>query len=178
MTWLFVDGYNIIGSWSEFDDLRDESLEEARKLLIDILTEYAATSRQKVVIVFDGYRVKGSRGSQEKNKWLQIIYTAEGVTADMAIERLVSRLPKYSECYVASSDRLVQETVLSQGGLRISANELRNLVFTEKAKTKQRMIQEEATSTLDDRIDPSIRAQLQSLVYEKEKDFRKNRKKS
>ncbi len=177
MTWLFVDGYNIIGAWPELVELRDENLEEARNYLVDILTEYAATSRQKVVIVFDGYRVKGSRGSQEANKWLQIIYTAEGVTADMAIERLVSRLPRYSECYVASSDRLVQETVLSQGGLRISANELRNLVFTEKHKTRQRMTKEDVTSTLDDRIDPMIRAHLKSLIYEEEKGKRKKRKK-
>lgn len=164
MTWLFVDGYNIIGAWPELKELREDSLEDARAYLIDALTEYAATSRQKVVIVFDGYRVKGSRGNLEANKWLQIIYTAEGITADMAIERLVSHLPRYSECYVASSDRLVQETVLSQGGLRISANELRNLVFTEKHKTRQRMTREDATSTLDDRIDPMVRAHLKSLI--------------
>ena len=39
-TYLFVDGYNIIGAWPELIELRDgASLEEARKKLIDYMSE-------------------------------------------------------------------------------------------------------------------------------------------
>ena len=62
-TYLFVDGYNIIGAWPELIELRDASLEEARKKLVDYLTEYAVASGYHTVLVFDGWRVKGNRGT-------------------------------------------------------------------------------------------------------------------
>ena len=61
--YLFVDGYNIINYWSDFDGLIDEHLEEARELLVDLLEEYAATEHLFIILVFDAYRVKGNGGS-------------------------------------------------------------------------------------------------------------------
>ena len=76
-TWLFVDGYNIIGAWPELTQLRDESLEEARKKVIDYLSEYAATTECETVLVFDGWRVKGNRGSSLENPYIEILFTPE-----------------------------------------------------------------------------------------------------
>lgn len=178
-TYLFVDGYNIIGAWPELKSLRDESLEEARKKIIDYLSEYAVASGYHTVLVFDGWRVKGNRGSVVENPYIEILFTAEGVTADMAIERLVAQLPKHQKIYVATSDRLEQETVLAQGGLRISAMELHNMVFGQKEAHRRRIEkQPEGTNPLDAQLDEKVRQQLYAMIHEgKEKNTKKNQKK-
>lgn len=165
MRWLIVDGYNIIGAWPDLAAVREDSLDEARLLLIGLLKEYAATSAMQVKLVFDGYRVSGSRGSVEKSEGIEVIYTAEGITADMAIERLVTKVPRFDQCYVASSDRLVQETILTQGALRISAQELRRMIAIDKTETRRRMQSLPAPSTLDARLDPGVREKLSALVF-------------
>lgn len=166
-TYLFVDGYNIIGAWPELVALREESLEEARKKVIDYLTEYAAASGYETVLVFDGWRVKGNRGSVVENPYMEILFTPEGVTADMAIERLVARLPKHQKIYVATSDRLEQETVLAQGGLRISAMELHRMVFAQKEAHRARIDrQPEAANPLDAQLDEAVRQQLYAMIHE------------
>ena len=178
-TYLFVDGYNIIGAWPELISLRDESLEEARKKVIDYLSEYAVASGYHTVLVFDGWRVKGNRGSVIENPYIEILFTAEGVTADMAIERLVAQLPKHQKIYVATSDRLEQETVLAQGGLRISAMELHNMVFSQKEAHRRRIEkQPEGTNPLDAQLDEEVRRQLYAMIHEgNEKNLKKNQKK-
>lgn len=133
---LFVDGYNIIGDWEELVKLKDVDFEGARKKLIDELSEFQAISHYKIILVFDGHLVKDSRGSRETVGGIDTIYTQEGVTADMVIERLVANLPKYHKTYVATSDRLEQETVLARGALRISARELKILIAEAKETLK------------------------------------------
>lgn len=164
MRYLIVDGYNIIGAWPELKVMRDDNLEEARDALISQLTEYAAVSGDEVIVVFDAWRVKDGRGSIIDNPYLQIIFTQEGVTADMAIERLVHGLPKYHHIYVATSDRLIQETVLSHGGLRISAVELKEFLAQEKSLSapSNRLIGD--SNPLDDRLDAEVRAKLQRMI--------------
>ena len=181
-TWLFVDGYNIIGAWPELTQLRDESLEEARKKVIDYLSEYAAATGYETVLVFDGWRVKGNRGSVVENPYIEILFTPEGVTADMAIERLVAGLPKHQKIYVATSDRLEQETVLAQGGLRISAMELHSMVFTQKEAQRARIArQPQSANPLDAQLDEAVRRKLHAMIHgqdeEIEKNSAKNRKK-
>lgn len=178
-TYLFVDGYNIIGAWPELVTLRDESLEEARKKVIDYLSEFAASSGYETVLVFDGWRVKGNRGSVVENPYMEILFTPEGVTADMAIERLVAQLPKHQKIYVATSDRLEQETVLAQGGLRISAMELHRMVFGQKEVQRQRLERQPAVANpLDAQLDETVRQQLYAMIHEEpEKKSQKKRKK-
>lgn len=178
-TWLFVDGYNIIGAWPELTQLRDESLEEARKKVIDYLSEYAAATGYETVLVFDGWRVKGNRGSSLENPYIEILFTPEGVTADMAIERLVAGLPKHQKIYVATSDRLEQETVLAQGGLRISAMELHNMVFTQKKAHRQRIErQPEEKNPLDAQLDEEVRRKLHAMIHGADGENEENDKKS
>ena len=62
-TFLIVDGYNIIHAWPELEDLTAVSLESARVKLMDILSNYQGMTDETVIVVFDGYLVKGSEGS-------------------------------------------------------------------------------------------------------------------
>ena len=98
--YLIVDGYNIIGAWPELQELKENNLEHARARLIEILAVHAALSKRKVIVVFDAYQVKKNNGSQEIIQGIEVIYTKENVTADMAIERLTAQIPKHEKVYV------------------------------------------------------------------------------
>lgn len=165
MTYLFIDGYNIIGAWPELICLREDHLEEARDKLISILMDFAAVSEMDVVLVFDGWRVKGGQEVQIENPYLDIYYTKEGVTADMLIERLVASLPKHQTVYVATSDRLEQETILAFGGLRISALELRDMINGAKRSSRPHMqAKTHRHNPLDARLDEKTRQALQAMM--------------
>ena len=57
---LIVDGYNVIFAWDELKTLAREDLAQARERLMDTLSNYAGFTKAELVLVFDGYRVKGS----------------------------------------------------------------------------------------------------------------------
>lgn len=164
MTWLIVDGYNMIGQWPALSAEGNCSLEDARDRLNACLSEYAALSEWRIVVVYDGYRVKGNPGTRRTYPYLEIIYTPEGVTADMAIERLAAQLPKRSHFYVASGDRLIQETVLSLGGLRMTGTELRRMIADARVSAHRLVHKEVPRSTVDGRIDPAVRARLEKWI--------------
>ena len=51
---LLVDGYNVIGAWSELKQARDcEGLETARWQLVETLTNYSAFQGYATEVVFD-----------------------------------------------------------------------------------------------------------------------------
>lgn len=156
--YLIVDGYNIIGAWPELQELKESNLEHARMRLIEVLSVYAALSKRKVILVFDAYQVKKNSGSQEMVQGIEVIYTKENVTADMAIERLAAQIPKHEKVFVATSDRLQQETIWGKGAFRISAMELkREIQMTEKEHKPHYTPKPYVSNRLEDRIDPETR---------------------
>ncbi|MBU5594694.1 NYN domain-containing protein [Amphibacillus sp. MSJ-3] len=121
---LLVDGYNIIGDWTELKSLREVDLDQARQLLIEKMAEYQAYRGYRVIIVFDAYEVKGPE-SKDNQYNIEIIYTKEKETADQCIERLVKEFINVkTKVYVATSDYTEQRTIFQQGAYRKSAREL------------------------------------------------------
>lgn len=125
---LIVDGYNVIFAWEELKALAAEQLDLARTRLLDILSNYAGFTRSEVVVVFDGYRVKGSRGAREAYHNLHVAYTKENETADAYIEKLADEIGKNESVRVVTSDNLIRLSALRAGVLRTSALEFRNEV--------------------------------------------------
>jgi len=123
-TALIVDGYNIIFAWEELAKTAANDLEAARRHLCDALCSYAAYKKIRLVLVFDGYKVKGNPGDKEKYAGIQLVYTKEGQTADAYIEAFVDQIGKNYAVRVATSDGLVQLSSLRSGVLRMSAREL------------------------------------------------------
>ena len=120
--YIFVDGYIIINSWDIFKS--DTSpLEDQRDKLIDILTEYAHMTSEKIILVFDGYMVKKSPGTIYQHKSIIVVYTKEFETADHFIEKELDRMGRVRRIRVATSDNIEQQIILSRGGSRISARE-------------------------------------------------------
>ncbi|MDD6160952.1 MAG: TetM/TetW/TetO/TetS family tetracycline resistance ribosomal protection protein [Oscillospiraceae bacterium] len=122
--YLLVDGYNIIHGWDELRELSGEDLDGARIRLIDRMRNYQGWRKNRVIVVFDAYKVKGNPGSVERFGDLFVVYTKEAETADMYIEKTTYKLSKENRVRVATSDGLEQMIILGHGAVRVSAAEL------------------------------------------------------
>ena len=134
--YLIVDGYNIIFAWDDLAAIAKEDLEAARRQLCDILSSYAGFKKCRVVLVFDGYKVKGNPGEKTQFHNIQVVYTKENETGDGYIESLIAQIGGGYNIRVATSDGLVQIASVRSGVLRVSARELRAEI--EEAKTEMR----------------------------------------
>lgn len=135
--YLIVDGYNIIFAWDELANIAREDLEAARRQLMDALSNYAGYRKHRVVLVFDGYKVKGNLGEKTQYHNIQVVYTKENETGDNYIESLVSQIGSNYNIRVATSDSLVQLSAIRTGVLRMSARELKEEIAIAKKEMQQ-----------------------------------------
>ena len=122
---IIVDGYNIIFAWEELAQQAKHDLDAARRRLCDILSSFAGFKKCYLVLVFDGWKVKGNPGEKEQFHNIQVVYTKENQTADAYIEALADQIGRNYAVRVATSDALVQISSLRSGVLRMSARELK-----------------------------------------------------
>ena len=123
--YLIVDGYNMIFQWEGLKGLAADDLALARQRLTELLVNYAGFVRCELVLVFDGYRVKGNPGERAEVHGVRVVYTAEGETADTYIERFIREIGPKNNVRVASSDGLIQLSAIGSGVLRVSSRELK-----------------------------------------------------
>lgn len=163
--YILVDGYNVINSWKNLKELKDESLEDARDKLVDMLQETAALKAIGIAVVFDAHFVKGSIEKHEKVGKIEVVYTKEGESADCYIERKVVELSKKVVVGVVTSDYLEQRITLQMGGIRITPKELfddiRNLKRRVNEKTKLSYIDER--NTLENYVNKDILEKLEKM---------------
>lgn len=167
---LLVDGYNIIHAWQELRELaEDVSLESARLRLMDILSNYKGTSAATLILVFDGYLVKGSLGSVQEYHNIYVVYTKEAETADHYIERVVTSLPKHYRVRVATGDGLEQLIIYGQGATRVTAKELWNEVQAVETELRERFIERRPpkNNILADHLDEEALAWFEALRRKK-----------
>ena len=136
-TCLIVDGYNIIFAWEELAKTAQGDMDAARRQLCDILSSYAGYKKCRLVLVFDGYKNKGSLGEKSQFHNIQLVYTKEGQTADAYIESLADQIGRNYAVRVATSDALVQISSLRSGVLRMSARELKLEVEAAQKEMRQ-----------------------------------------
>ena len=156
---LLVDGYNIIGAWSELRVLKQEKLLDARDRLIELMAEYKAFTGIRVIVVFDAHLVPGIENKQKQSD-VEVIFTRENEIADERIEKLTKELSgRRVQIHVATSDMTEQRVIFGQGALRKSARELEieMIAITSNITKKVRHIQEEK---------PSSRIELSAEVAE------------
>ena len=163
--YLFVDGYNIINSWTRFKELKASNFEEARNQLIDILTEYMHYSGIEIILVFDAHQVKGNNGTKENHKGLKVIYTKENETADQYIEKQVDEIGRMKRVRVATSDWVEQQIILGRGGTRISSRELEVEIFNERKTINRKIdLENKKNDLLIGRLDDKIIEKLNKLI--------------
>lgn len=119
--YLLVDGYNVIFDWDDLKEVAKDSLDTARKLLMNLLSNYQGYRDCVVILVFDAYRVPGNPGSVERYHNLFVVYTKEAETADAYIEKTTYEIGKRARVRVATSDSAEQLIILGHGALRVSA---------------------------------------------------------
>ena len=123
--YLLVDGYNIIFAWEDLHRIAAEDLDAARSALINALCNYQGVKGCRLTLVFDAYQVKGNAGTEERHGGIRVVYTKEGETADMYIERVSYALARTHRVKVATSDGLEQILIQGHGATRVSAGDLR-----------------------------------------------------
>ena len=125
--YLLVDGYNMIFAWEDLQRRAQKDLDDARRTLADLLCDYQALKKNRVILVFDAYKVPKGVGSVSRYHNIHVVYTKEAETADAYIEKASYKLTREGRrVYVASSDAAEQFIILGHGALRISAAELRS----------------------------------------------------
>ncbi len=155
--YLLVDGYNIIFSWDELNELSKTDLNAARMSLMNSLCNYQGFRQMKLILVFDAYKVEGGTEKTEKYRNIHVVYTKEAETADRYIERTALSLTKKHRVTVATSDATEQVIIFGAGANRMSARELKDEVTnTEK----------EISSLLEKRNSPAGSALIDSLSPE------------
>jgi len=120
---LIIDGYNVIFSWEELKTLAKDNLEYARTRLTDILVNFAAFKKLRLILVFDAYNAEYGTDRTYEFKGIQIVYTKKNETGDTYIEKLAALYKKNDRVRVVSSDYLIQISALRSGVMRMSAAE-------------------------------------------------------
>lgn len=119
--YLLIDGYNIIFAWDELKSLAKGSLDLARQELINRLCNYQGFCGNKMILVFDAYKVKKNPGTVEDHRNISVVYTKEAETADSYIQKVSKELSKKHRVRVATSDGPEQMIILGNGALRVPA---------------------------------------------------------
>ena len=83
---LLVDGYNIIFSWDELNEMSKNNIAAARQKLMDVLCNYQGFKKCTLILVFDAYKVEGFHGEVQKYHNIHVVYTKEAETADQYID--------------------------------------------------------------------------------------------
>lgn len=135
--YIIVDGYNVIFAWEDLKELAKTSLASARERLMNILSNYSAFTKEKVILVFDAYKVPGNTGEKFDYHNIHIVYTKERELGDVYIERLVKEIGKNEKVRIVSSDGLIQLSAVRFGVLRLSSREFEEEVDEVSVKISQ-----------------------------------------
>ena len=118
-----MDGYNVIFAWDELKAIARDNLDAAReKASCDLLSNYQGFRKNRVILVFDAYKVPGGQGSVEPVSRASSWSTPRSAeTADAYIEKTTYELRKEERVRVVTSDNAEQLIILGHGALRVSA---------------------------------------------------------
>lgn len=163
--YLLVDGYNIIFAWPELKALSEINLDAARMKLQDILCNYQGFKKCNVILVFDGYKVKGNPGTIIKYHNIHVIFTKEAETADQYIEKVTQMIGRQYQVRVATSDKLEQIIILGKGGIRLSARDLAKEIQETNSVIKTEHLEriKTAKNRLFDNVDPALAEYLEKI---------------
>lgn len=163
--YLLVDGYNIIFSWEELNELAKENIHAACDKLKDILSNYQGYRKCTLILVFDAYKVEGHVEEIITYHNIYVVYTKEAETADQYIEKTVHRIGRQYQVTVATSDGLEQVIIMGQGAHRISAQGLKKEIEdTEKTAREEWHQRRQSSKTyLFDHMSEEMQEQMEKI---------------
>ena len=169
---LLVDGYNIIGSWSDLKKSRDHhGLETARHNLIESLVNFAPMVDYRTQIVFDAHYQNTPSYSEEYTPLVSVHFTAFAETADTYIEKFCAAFKNAeyqadsSRLIVATNDRAQKLTVTGYGAECISAQRLAGEVeiISRRVKRNERSSKKSAGRFLFHALDPIAQERFRQM---------------
>jgi predicted RNA-binding protein with PIN domain len=147
--------------------LKDVKLEDARELLISILSDYAAMTRQQITVVFDSHRRPDAQASDQTINGVRVIYSGHKTSADHVIERLLFETRPTDEITVATSDALQRDLALGRKVKTVSALVLKALVDAVLLQRDRQIgdgrAQSDLARRLEDRLDKRTRERLERI---------------
>jgi uncharacterized protein len=179
---LLVDGYNVIGAWTDLHDRSNQinplqsgskaDLEAARDKLVEALINYSAFEDYETKVVFDAYSRDEPAYCETLTPNLSIHYTDFLETADTYIERFCAAFRhdlhySGSRLIVATSDRAQQLTVIGFGAEWISALQLiANVDFSANRSRRRHRPQTKSSGRfLFNSLDPQAQARLSAMRH-------------
>jgi uncharacterized protein len=179
---LLVDGYNVIGAWTDLHARSNQinplqsgskaDLEAARDKLVEALINYSAFEDYETKVVFDAYSRDEPAYCETITPNLSIHYTDFLETADTYIEKFCAAFRhdlhySGSRLIVATSDRAQQLTVIGFGAEWISALQLiANVDFSANRSRRRHRPQTKSSSRfLFNSLDPQAQARLSALRH-------------
>jgi len=115
MATYVIDAYNVMFSTKEFSPFRSgDKWATSRRKFIRLVSEFAAKTEDKVIVVFDGKGQDGKKGN------LEIIF-ADNKTADKKVAELWKNLPP-DTVFVSSDKRGVLGRMRSEKAKFIGAS--------------------------------------------------------
>ena len=114
MSYLLVDGYNLLGSVKE-------NMEKERCDLIHKLSVYCRERTHYAILVFDGWKNGLPVETKDSIGRVTVIYSKLSEKADNVIKRIIAR--KQKEWIVVSSDREIINTALKHGCLYLTSGD-------------------------------------------------------
>ncbi len=125
---LIVDGYNVIFAWQELKNLADNNIDSAKDRLINLLSYYKSINDTEIILVYDGYKVKGGKGSNVKLDDITVVHTKEDETADQYIEHFTSDNSDKYNITVVTSDGLIQLITRGHNCYIVSSKEFEGIL--------------------------------------------------
>lgn len=122
---LIVDGYNLIFDWDGLRSLALRDFSAARARLVDLLASYRSWKDCEIILVFDGYRVRGGGGEKDEQGGVRVVYTRENETADAYIQRLAGGIGRNDAVRVITNDGLIRLSALGSGVQLCSCRDFR-----------------------------------------------------
>lgn len=105
LSWIFLDGYNLLHASGVFGSGGRTSLESSREALLDWLAERLSDAqRQRTTIVFDAQHAPPGLPRSTRKHGIQIEFAPRGREADDVLEELIRGHSSPRSLTVVSSD--------------------------------------------------------------------------
>lgn len=125
--YYIIDGYNLIHHVPIFRQSLEQSLEQARNILISFARNYLSSHKVKITIVFDGDKVGYVGNFALSNPRLKIIYSKPPEKADPVIKKLIQKTKNKKSLILVSADNDLLRFSQEQGTRILSPEDFYHL---------------------------------------------------
>ena len=163
----YIDGYNLLHYVPRWKELAEHDLEEARKALVNEVSNWCAATDHTVKIIFDG---AGSRTELAEEagrvRGVEVLYTSRHTSADALIERGVYGTLEKGSVVVVSADRGILDLCRGMGAMSMRPEYFLRTMSDTIGETRARILNARSTKklgTVEDLLDEEDREDLIKL---------------